>query len=70
MEGALQLIIQCGALGLLAYLILWTTREGAPKLFAHLGNIAVALQSTSTRLAALEEQVKALQGQVKKLVGE
>jgi mannose-1-phosphate guanylyltransferase len=66
-ETGVQLLLQGGALGMLAYLIWWTTREGAPKLFTHLSGIATAMQSTASRLEALEEAVKALQTDVKKL---
>lgn len=67
METGVQLLLQGGALGLLGYLIWWTTREGAPKLFTHLGNIAAAMQSTSERLDKLEETVGALKARFDRL---
>lgn len=68
MEPVLQIIMQGGALALLAYLILWTTRDGAPKLFEHLSELKVAIANTGNRLAALEEKVEDLAKKVQKIV--
>ncbi len=56
-EEAIQLLFQGGALGLLGYLILWTTREGAPKLFERLAAIQVAITANTNKMANLEEKV-------------
>lgn len=67
MEEAVQLLLQGGALGLLAYLIWWTTREGAPQLFSRLGGIQVAIESHSHRLQNLEAAVSDLKREVQRL---
>lgn len=64
MEAAFQLALQFSALGLLGYLIFWTTRDGAPKLFALLAGIQVAIEANSNRLEQLEEAVGELKTQV------
>ena len=60
MDQVPQLVLQSGALGLLAYLIFWTTKDGAPKLFEHLSGLRSAVENTGNRLAALEEKVEDL----------
>lgn len=57
MEEAIQLILQGGALGLLAYLILWTTRDGAPRLFERLSAIQVAISTNTAQMKSLEDKV-------------
>ena len=56
MEQAVQLIVQTGALGLLAYLILWGTRVGAPNLFASINGVKDAINANTDKLAALENK--------------
>lgn len=67
MEEAVQLLLQGGALGLLAYLIWWTTRDGAPQLFTKLGGIQSAIESHSNRLANLEAAMKELRQEMQRI---
>lgn len=65
MDGLLQVLLQGGALGLLSYLIIWTTREGAPKLFDLLGGIQKALEVNNNRVGNLEKAVEDLTNEVR-----
>jgi peptidoglycan hydrolase CwlO-like protein len=64
MEQLIQVILQGGALGILIYLVIWTTRDGAPKLFQHLSEIKVAITRTGNKLDELEEK----QGQIEEKI--
>jgi len=64
MEQAVQLVIQGGALGLLAYLIWWVTQTGAPQLFSCLININGSLNTIHGRLEKVEDEVKELRREV------
>lgn len=66
MEGFGQLVIQMGALGLLGYLLYWTTQKGAPDLFRALGGIQEAMLNHSNRLSKLEESVDELRNELRK----
>lgn len=57
MENITEWIVQLGALGLLGYLIIWTTRTGGPMLFTRLDGIQTAIEKNSERLKALENKV-------------
>jgi hypothetical protein len=68
MENGVQMMLQGGALGLLAYLIYWMTQSGAPKLFDRLGGIQVAIESHSNRLLNLERIVEELRNEIRQKV--
>ena len=65
MEEAVQLLLQGGALGLLGYLIWWTTKEGAPQLFARLGGIQEAILTNNHRLQNVEHALEELKRKLK-----
>ena len=56
MDPVFQHVIQGGALGLLAYLIIWGTRIGAPKLFTAMHDITSAINRNTDKLADVEEK--------------
>ncbi len=55
MPQEVQWVLQGGALLLLAYLIIWGTRTGGPKLFESLRGIQSAVESNTGKIAALEQ---------------
>lgn len=61
-----QLVVQSAALGLLAYLIGWTTQTGAPNLFKSLGDLRSAIENTGNRLKAVEDKLEELQKRMEK----
>lgn len=70
MEATLQIVMQTGALGLLAYLIWWVTQTGAPQLFTCLTNINGSLNTIHGRLEKVEDEVKELRREVEARRGE
>jgi len=56
MESAVQLVVQTGALGLLAYLIFWATRTGVPSIVGSMNGIREAVDKNTERLTSLEER--------------
>lgn len=56
MEAAVQLIVQTGALGLLAYLIFWATRTGVPSITSSMNGIKEAVDRNTARLTQLEQK--------------
>lgn len=54
MDATLQVILQGGALGILAYLIFWVTRSGGPKLFDALFGIKSAMEAHTLKLEQFE----------------
>lgn len=65
MEAVVQLVLQAGALGLLAYLVWWATQTGAPNLFAHLNGIQVAINNHSARLDTVEKTISELRNEIR-----
>lgn len=50
-----QLLVQGGSVGLLAYLIWWATKTGAPKLWDSLGGMKGSLDRLSSKVDKLNE---------------
>lgn len=67
MEQFVQLVMQSGALGLLAYLIWWVTRTGAPQLFTCLIGIKGSLDSVTSRLENVEDGQKGTHNRLDKV---
>ena len=55
MDSALQLILQGGAFSLLAYIVFWVTRDGAPKAWAAGERIARSIDANTTKLGDVEK---------------
>lgn len=52
----MELVLQTGALGLLTYLIVWSTKVGAPSLFSSMTGIREAIHQNTAKLTAIEEK--------------
>lgn len=61
MDATLQYVLQGGALALLAYLLVWTTKSGAPKLFEGLGGITRAIDKNSDKVDRNTEKLADLE---------
>lgn len=59
-----KLILDVGALGLLAYLIRWMTQVGGPALFSCLGGIQEEIRSINNRLELIERDLKDLKEKI------
>ena len=55
MDTALQLILQGGAFSLLAYIVFWVTRDGAPKAWTAADRIARSIDANTAKLGDVEK---------------
>lgn len=67
MEDSIQWLLQGGALAILIYIVIWTTRTGAPGLFEALAGIRTAMERNTMRTESLEETTKQLTYAVRRM---
>tara|TARA_R110000772_G_C13309802_1_gene439830 strand:+ start:5945 stop:6235 length:291 start_codon:yes stop_codon:yes gene_type:complete len=67
MEEAVQWMLQGGALAILVYIVVWTTRTGAPGLFDALGGIRGAVEKNTVRTEQTEQTMRELTYAVRRM---
>ena len=67
MEDAVQWMLQGGALAILVYIVIWTTRTGAPGLFDSLGGIRSAVEHNTLRTQQTEQTMRELTYAVRRM---
>ena len=67
MPEAVEMMLQGGALAILVYIVVWTTRTGAPGLFDSLSGIRTALEKNTVRTEQTEQTLRELTYAVRRM---